>query len=80
MYKRQQYRTLASTKTSTGIVLHKQRGITHEFGHMLGLNDEYLVTSTFSKDYKSIMHSGETILKRHDTPYMQWLNKNLPEE
>ena len=57
-----------------------QYGVTHEFGHMLGLSDEYLSDSPFSKDYKSIMHSGETIFDRHDMPYMQWLDKNLPKE
>ncbi len=57
-----------------------QRGVVHEFGHMLGLDDEYKKNSTHHKDYKSVMNGGETILKRHDTPYMKWLEKVLKEK
>jgi len=54
-----------------------QRGVVHEFGHMLGLKDEYITTSKHTADLHSIMHSGEDILNRHDTPYIKWLNDTL---
>lgn len=56
-----------------------QRGAVHEFGHMLGLSDEYFKSSKFSKDYKSVMNSGEKVYSRHDMPYMKWLNAKLVE-
>ncbi len=52
-----------------------QRGIVHEFGHMLGHDDEYQTSSKYAKDYKSVMNSGESILKRHDSAYIGWLDK-----
>lgn len=54
-----------------------QRGAVHEFGHMLGLEDEYTKGHTHSKDYHSVMNSGETVLTRHDTTHMKWLNDKL---
>jgi len=54
-----------------------QRGVVHEFGHMLGLEDEYLTTSKHLADLRSIMHSGEDILHRHDAPYIKWLEETL---
>ena len=56
---------------------HSQRGAVHEFGHMLGLADEYLDKSAHKKDFKSIMHSGERVVARHDSALMKWLNKEL---
>ncbi|WP_113950074.1 hypothetical protein [Pedobacter miscanthi] len=56
-----------------------QRGAVHEFGHMLGLNDEY-DSGVFISDLKSIMNSGETIRQRHRAIYMPWLNKTLREK
>lgn len=56
-----------------------QRGAVHEFGHMLGLNDEYN-SGVFISDLKSIMNSGETIRQRHRAIYMPWLNKTLREK
>lgn len=55
----------------------KQRGVVHEFGHMLGLDDEYKKSSPFHKDYKSVMNSGEAVLKRHNAPHMKWLEEKL---
>jgi hypothetical protein len=57
--------------------LHMQRAVVHEFGHMLGLDDEYENTSPHKNDYPSIMHSGETIYPRHDAVYMGWLSERL---
>jgi hypothetical protein len=54
-----------------------QRGAVHEFGHMLGLEDEYPQTSKYSADYDSVMNSGESIFSRHDAYYIKWLDKVL---
>lgn len=59
---------------------HSQKGADHEFGHMLGLEDEYLDGNPHNKDYRSIMNSGSTILLRHNAPYMKWLNNTLKEQ
>ena len=56
-----------------------QRGVVHEFGHMLGLDDEYQKSSPFHKDYTSVMNGGEVVLTRHDMPYMKWLEKKIRE-
>ena len=50
-----------------------QRGAVHEFGHMLGLDDEYKKRSRHKNDYRSIMNSGETVLNRHTSRLMHWL-------
>jgi hypothetical protein len=57
-----------------------QRAVVHEFGHMIGLDDEYLKNSPFQKDYKSVMNGGESVLTRHDAPHMKWLNERLKEK
>ena len=55
----------------------KQRGAIHEFGHMLGLDDEYKVGSPHEKDYSSIMNRAESVNYRHDLVYVSWLDKLL---
>ncbi|WP_299589028.1 hypothetical protein [uncultured Microbulbifer sp.] len=55
----------------------RQRGAVHEFGHMLGLEDEYHKSSKYNGDYRSVMNSGETVLKRHDSTHMKWLKSKL---
>jgi hypothetical protein len=57
----------------------RQRGVVHEFGHMLGINDEYISSSTYKTDYRSIMNRGESVKPRHDAVYMKWLDKKLKE-
>jgi hypothetical protein len=56
-----------------------QRGIIHEFGHMLGLDDEYNLGVHIS-DLESVMNSGETIRQRHRAVYILWLEKTLREK
>lgn len=58
----------------------RQRAIVHEFGHMLGLPDEYKAGSTHQSDSHSIMHGGEQLRARHNTPYGNWLDNVLKEE
>ena len=58
----------------------RQRGIVHEFGHMLGLPDEYHVGTTHAKDFHAIMNGGETVRNRHDSIYMKWLDEVLTEK
>jgi len=54
-----------------------QRGAVHEFGHMLGLDDEYTKGGSHSHDIASIMHSSEVIRPRHNSTIMKWLDKAL---
>lgn len=60
--------------------IFRQRGVAHEFGHMLGLEDEYPEKSPYEKDYASIMNSGETVYPRHDAVYLKWLDTRLREK
>ncbi|PKH49303.1 hypothetical protein CXF68_00750 [Tenacibaculum sp. Bg11-29] len=54
-----------------------QRGAVHEFGHMLGLDDEYITSSKHIDDLNSIMNSGEVTRIRHDSSCLKWLNEVL---
>ena len=58
---------------------YKQRGAIHEFGHMLGLVDEYKSTSPHSADYDSVMNTAELIRPRHHLTYMKWLEEKIKE-
>lgn len=58
----------------------KQRAAAHEFGHMMGLRDEYLnddgepeQNPHWTKDDTSIMSLGEVPRPRHYTPFAEWL-------
>jgi len=55
----------------------QQRGGVHEFGHMLGLGDEYLNTSSYKTVYDSIMNNGEKTYDRHFRFLNEWLDKQL---
>lgn len=57
-----------------------QRGALHEFGHMLGLDDEYIAESKHIDDFNSIMNTGEITRIRHDSSYLGWLNQILNEK
>ncbi|MGD8569400.1 MAG: hypothetical protein PVJ39_15045 [Gammaproteobacteria bacterium] len=54
----------------------RQRGAIHEFGHMIGLPDEYH-NSRHIVDLKSIMHSGEEIRERHYGLFTDWVERTL---
>lgn len=54
----------------------------HEFGHMIGLDDEYgpLFGGNAGKhnsDYASVMNIGSNVRKRHTVYLLNWLNKAL---
>lgn len=53
-----------------------QRGVVHEFGHMLGLLDEY-DGGPHEHDKPSIMNFGETIRDRHHEPVRSWVVRKL---
>lgn len=55
---------------------YKQRGAVHEFGHMLGLLDEYK-KSIHVGDTGSVMHSSEIIRARHNATIVKWMNNIL---
>lgn len=55
-----------------------QRDAVHEFGHMLGLRDEYAAAPASANknhlaDVDSIMNVGELVRKRHYAPFAAWL-------
>ena len=56
--------------------IYKQRGAVHEFGHMLGLRDEYngAAGEEYVTDYDSIMNSGEALRLRHFSHIQSWIN------
>ena len=57
----------------------RQRGAIHEFGHMIGLPDEYQ-RSRHVVDLKSIMHSGEELRDRHYALFVDWIERTLAAE
>ena len=67
------------TNVPKGCAGQMQTGAAHEFGHMLGLDDEYITGSKHAADCVSIMHSGSATRPRHDSTMMKWLEKTLKE-
>lgn len=62
-----------------GASMH-QRGVVHEFGHMLGLRDEYSSANAnphHTGDLDSIMNVGERVRQRHYAPFAGWLTANF---
>jgi hypothetical protein len=56
----------------------KQRDAVHEFGHMLGLRDEYAAAKSnmnHTGDLDSIMNVGEVVRDRHYAPFAGWLTE-----
>lgn len=54
-----------------------QRAVIHEFGHMLGLDDDYKDGSKYIHDSLSVMHSAEYIRPRHNSAIKKWLNNAM---
>jgi len=57
-----------------------QRGAIHEFGHMMGLLDEYKTNGKlegYDQDHDSVMNIGEEIRERHYQYLQDWINNNL---
>jgi len=54
-----------------------QRGAVHEFGHMLGLDDEYNTPLAAGASNTSMMHSCEIVNQTHTAPFMKWLDKQI---
>lgn len=67
------------TNVPKGCAGQLQTGAAHEFGHMLGLADEYITGSKHIIDCASIMHSGSSTRPRHDSTMIKWLDKTLKE-
>lgn len=60
----------------------KQRAAVHEFGHMLGLRDEYLNDKgqvednpNWTTDIQSVMNGGEQVRDRHYAMFADWITK-----
>ena len=72
----QDLRPVAKMSAPSGVL---QRGAVHEFGHMLGLRDEYPSARnparTWVNDAPSVMHSGEMVRDRHYAPFAHWLTQ-----
>jgi hypothetical protein len=62
----------------------KQRGATHEFGHMMGFDDEYadggvaVGNTHFLNDLGSVMNRSERIRRRHYVFLADWLTQKSP--
>ena len=54
-----------------------QRAAIHEFGHMLGLPDEYKTSSAHYSDKTSIMNTGTVIKPRHFSHLTSWVEKRI---
>jgi hypothetical protein len=65
---------------------NQQYTSSHEFGHMLGLYDEYPDSNDpqnrersrwWLGDTASMMHTGNSVRARHYTPFADWLSRNV---
>jgi hypothetical protein len=59
-----------------------QRPAAHEFGHCLGLKDEYVDPEGrhnphWTTDRESILASGEKVRERHYAPFAQWVTQQF---
>lgn len=75
--------TTHETPVDMGSGLTQQR-IAHEFGHTLGITDEYhwwtrLWNSFGASDRESIMHSGDEVRPRHYQQFADIINLEIPE-
>lgn len=58
----------------------QQRGAVHEFGHMLGLADEYSTASSDRADRCSVMSHSEAIRPHHHDTMRRWVIRKLAEQ
>lgn len=68
-----------ATATTAAI---SQRPAAHEFGHCLGLNDEYVSPGGghnphWTTDRESILAMGEKVRERHYAPLADWLTRQM---
>lgn len=54
-----------------------QQGAVHEFGHMLGLDDEYTTGSAHTADHPSVMNRGTSTRGRHQGGPHSWVVSKL---
>jgi hypothetical protein len=54
-----------------------QTAIKHEFGHMIGLPDEYRRGSEHRNDKASVMNYGTTIRRRHLEHFVEWARPHV---
>jgi hypothetical protein len=78
------------TENDNGVTVRKVRKAgnfqqitsAHEFGHMIGLDDEYGplfggAAGSHNSDYTSLMNIGSKVRKRHTIYLLNWLNNTL---
>jgi hypothetical protein len=63
--------------TKSGSAGCDQRGAAHEFGHMIGLDDEYKSGHLHKSDLRSVMNSCEDVKDRHVYGLRDWLDAKL---
>lgn len=54
-----------------------QTGLIHEFGHMIGLADEYKRSSRHASDRASVMNQGSTVRERHLAQIVSWAKAHI---
>lgn len=54
-----------------------QTGLIHEFGHMIGLADEYQRSSRHRSDRASVMNQGSTVRERHLAQIVSWAKVHI---
>jgi hypothetical protein len=54
-----------------------QRPAVHEFGHTMGLDDEYKPGTTYAGDKRAAMNAGEGLRGRYDGTLLDWLGRKL---
>lgn len=80
------------TENDNGITIRNVRKVgnfqqitsAHEFGHMIGLDDEYGplfggTAGAYNKDYASVMNIGSKVRLRHMGQLNHWLDKAIKE-
>lgn len=55
----------------------RQTGMIHEFGHMIGLPDEYNRDSTHFGDKNSVMNRGAEVRDRHLAHFLNWAKPHI---